>query len=93
MGERISPLLGKSPDRKDEHRTPKEDRRRMDSAFSRRKSSAWPEFASGLGSLVGETLDVHTLPATALEPASQDEVLCVHRVESADIAPHLSCTM
>jgi hypothetical protein len=32
---------------------------------------------------LGETLDVHMLPATALEPASEDEILCVRRVESA----------
>jgi hypothetical protein len=32
---------------------------------------------------LGETLDVHMLPASALEPASEDEILCVRRVESA----------
>jgi hypothetical protein len=32
---------------------------------------------------LGEPLDVHMLPATALEPASQDEILCVRRVGSA----------
>ncbi len=32
---------------------------------------------------LGETLDVHMLPATALEPAGPDEILCVRRVESA----------
>ena len=32
---------------------------------------------------VGETLDVHMLPATALEPARQDEILCVRRLPLA----------
>ena len=32
---------------------------------------------------LGETMDVHILPATALEPASEDEVLCVRRIVTA----------
>jgi hypothetical protein len=32
---------------------------------------------------VGETLDVHMLPATALEPARTDEILCVRRLPLA----------
>jgi hypothetical protein len=32
---------------------------------------------------VGETLDVHMLPSTALEPARKDEILCVRRLPLA----------
>jgi hypothetical protein len=42
-----------------------------------------PGYAVEVFNALGETLDVHMLPATALEPASEDEILCVRRVESA----------
>ncbi len=32
---------------------------------------------------VGETIDVHFIPATAVEPLREDEVLCVRQRESA----------
>lgn len=32
---------------------------------------------------LGETMDVHLLPASALESASEDEILCVRRIGSA----------
>jgi len=42
-----------------------------------------PGYAVEVFNALGETLDVHMLPATSLEPASEDEILCVRRVESA----------
>lgn len=42
-----------------------------------------PGYAVEVFNALGETLDVHLLPATALESASEDEVLCVRRVGSA----------
>ena len=48
-----------------------------------RNADGEPGYAVEVFNALGETLDVHMLPATALEPASEDEILCVRRVVSA----------
>ena len=42
-----------------------------------------PGYAVEVFNALGETLNVHMLPATALEPACEDEILCVRRIGTA----------
>jgi hypothetical protein len=46
-------------------------------------SDGEPGYAVEVFNALGETHDVHMLPATALEAASEDEILCVRRVGTA----------
>ena len=46
-------------------------------------SDGEPGYAVEVFNALGETLDVHMLSASALEPASEDEILFVRRVGTA----------